>query len=91
VLPERAGHAVHTVFVDDLDERVASISARGIELVLRETYDNGVRKGTYRDRDGNEIGFGRRPGRVSGAFLGYSSVSMAPQVAHPGGVRRGCC
>ena len=61
VLPERAGHAVHTVFVDDLDERVASISARGIEPALRETYDNGVRKVTYRDRDGNEIGFGGAP------------------------------
>ena len=61
VLPERAGHAVHTVFVDDLDERVASISARGIEPALRETYYNGVRKVTYRDRDGNEIGFGGAP------------------------------
>ena len=30
-LPERAGHALHTVFVDDLDERVESIGARGIE------------------------------------------------------------
>lgn len=27
-LPERAGHALHTVFVDDLDDRVESISAR---------------------------------------------------------------
>jgi len=58
---ERAGHAVHTVFVDHLDDRVASISARGIEPVLRETYDNGMRKLTYRDRDGNEIGFGGAP------------------------------
>ena len=30
-LPEHAGHALHTVFVDDLDERVESIGARGIE------------------------------------------------------------
>jgi catechol 2,3-dioxygenase-like lactoylglutathione lyase family enzyme len=28
-LPERAGHALHTVFVDDLDERVESIGAPG--------------------------------------------------------------
>ena len=61
LLPKRAGHALHTVFVDDLDERVASISARGIEPASRETYDDGVRKVTYRDRDGNEIGFGGAP------------------------------
>lgn len=61
VLPQRAGHAVHTVFVDDLDERVAGISARGIEPASQETYDNGGRKVTYRDRDGNEIGFGGAP------------------------------
>jgi catechol 2,3-dioxygenase-like lactoylglutathione lyase family enzyme len=58
VRPEHAGHALHTVFVDDLDDRVAAISARGIEPAERETYDNGVRKVTYRDPDGNEFGFG---------------------------------
>jgi catechol 2,3-dioxygenase-like lactoylglutathione lyase family enzyme len=57
-LPERAGHALHTVFVDDLDERVKSISARGIEPASRETYGNGVHKVIYRDPDGNEIGLG---------------------------------
>jgi len=57
-LPERAGHAIHTVFVDDLDERVDGISARGIEPSAQETYANGVRKVIYRDPDGNEIGFG---------------------------------
>jgi catechol 2,3-dioxygenase-like lactoylglutathione lyase family enzyme len=56
--PEHAGHALHTLFVTDLDERVDSITARGIEPTSRETYDNGVRKVTYRDPDGNEIGFG---------------------------------
>ncbi len=44
VLPERAGHALHTVFVDDLDERVEGISARGIEPASRDTYGNGVRR-----------------------------------------------
>ena len=57
-LPERVGHAVHTVFVDDLDQRVESISARGIEPASQETYGNGVRKVIYRDPDGNEISFG---------------------------------
>ena len=36
-LPERAGHGLHTVFVDDLDERVESIGARGIEPASQET------------------------------------------------------
>ena len=57
-LPDRAGHALHTVFVDDLDERVEGISGRGIEPSSQETYENGVRKVIYRDPDGNEIGFG---------------------------------
>lgn len=66
-LPERAGRALHTVFVDDLDERVENISARGIEPASQETYGNGVRKVIYRDPDGNEIGFGGLPARVTGA------------------------
>ena len=45
-------------FVDDLDERVAGISARGIEPAAQERYGNGVRKVIYRDLDGNEIGLG---------------------------------
>jgi len=60
-LPERAGHALHTLFVDNLDERVESISARGIQPASQETYGNGVRKVIYRDPDGNEIGLGGAP------------------------------
>src|SRR4051794_27710326 len=56
--PEHAGHSMHTVFVEDLDDRVAAISARGIEPIERETYPNGVQKVTYHEKDGNEIGFG---------------------------------
>jgi len=59
--PEHAGHARHTLFVDDLDALVAHIAARGLDPVTRETYANGVRKITYRDPDGNEIGFGGAP------------------------------
>ncbi|WP_062437152.1 VOC family protein [Herbidospora daliensis] len=58
LLPDRAGHALQTLFVDDFDARVAAISARGVEPVKQETYDNGVRKATYHDPDGNEIGIG---------------------------------
>jgi catechol 2,3-dioxygenase-like lactoylglutathione lyase family enzyme len=56
--PENAGQSLVTVFVDDLDERVAAIAERGIQPAHQETYGNGVRKVVYRDPDGNEIGFG---------------------------------
>ena len=59
--PQDAGHAMHTIFVEDLDALVDEIAARGIEPAKRETYSNGVRKTTYRDPDGNEIGLGGAP------------------------------
>jgi hypothetical protein len=49
------------VFVDNLDERVDSISGRGIEPASQETYGDGVRKVIYRDLDGNEVSFGGAP------------------------------
>jgi hypothetical protein len=58
---ERAGHALHTIFVDDLDSLVSEIASRGISPTERETYSNGVRKAIYRDADANEIGFGGAP------------------------------
>ena len=61
VRPDHAGHAMHTVIVDDLDARVGQIAGRGIEPTEQETYSNGVRKVIYRDPDGNEIGFGGLP------------------------------
>ena len=60
-VPDHAGHAEVTVFVDDLDGRLAAIAGRGLEPETVETYDNGVRKATFRDPDGNEIGFGGAP------------------------------
>lgn len=59
--PQDAGHAVHTLFVDDFDTRLAEMAERGLEAAERETYSNGVRKATYVDPDGNEIGFGGGP------------------------------
>lgn len=59
--PAHAGHAMTTVFVDDLDVLVSGIAERGIQPQKRETYDNGVRKVIYRDPDGNEIGYGGAP------------------------------
>ncbi|HEV7658190.1 MAG TPA: VOC family protein [Mycobacteriales bacterium] len=61
VLPERAGYALHTVFVDDLDERITGIGSRGLEPASTEEYDNGVRKVIFHDPDGNEIGFAGGP------------------------------
>jgi hypothetical protein len=40
--PEHAGHAMHTIFVDDLDALVAQIADREVEPSKRETYSNGV-------------------------------------------------
>lgn len=58
VRPDHAGHARHTLFVDDLEERIAAIGQRSLVPDHEETYDNGVRKVTFTDPDGNEIGFG---------------------------------
>ncbi len=56
--PEHAGHAMHTILIDDLDVRLAQIAERGLEPAKRETHEGGVRKFTFRDPDGNEFGFG---------------------------------
>jgi catechol 2,3-dioxygenase-like lactoylglutathione lyase family enzyme len=58
VRPADAGHAMHTIFVDDLDDSLAAVAARGIEPTRTETYDGGVRKAVFLDPDGNEISFG---------------------------------
>jgi Glyoxalase-like domain len=60
--PQQAGHAIHTLFVDDVEAAAAEIVGRGIEPVQRETYESGVHKLTYRDPDGNELGYGGAPG-----------------------------
>jgi catechol 2,3-dioxygenase-like lactoylglutathione lyase family enzyme len=59
--PDRAGEGLVTFFLDDLDAAVAEVAARGLDPAERETYTNGVRKVTYRDDDGNEVGFGDAP------------------------------
>jgi catechol 2,3-dioxygenase-like lactoylglutathione lyase family enzyme len=59
--PANPGNGVVTLFVDDLDARLAAIAARGLEPDEREEYSNGVRKALYRDPDGNEVGLGGLP------------------------------
>lgn len=56
--PDGAGSSVVTIFLDDLDARLAAIAVRGLEPDEIETYPGGVRKAIYRDPDGNEVGFG---------------------------------
>jgi catechol 2,3-dioxygenase-like lactoylglutathione lyase family enzyme len=58
------GQGVVTLFLsEDLEARVESMSERGIEPISREAYDNGVRKVTYTDPDGNLLGLGAGPAR----------------------------
>lgn len=59
--PDHAGHAMVTIFVGDFDDRIARITERGIDPAMQEVYENGVRKTTFRDPDGNEISFGSAP------------------------------
>lgn len=55
--PENAGHARHTIFVDDLDALVRDVADRELEAAEQETCSNVVREVIYRDPDdGNEIG-----------------------------------
>ena len=59
--PERAGHAMVTVFGDDWDALVAGTTKRGLTPITRETHPDGVRKALYVDPDGNELSFGGAP------------------------------
>jgi catechol 2,3-dioxygenase-like lactoylglutathione lyase family enzyme len=56
-----AGMSVVTIFVDDLDARVAVAAGRGLEPSERLTYSNGARKAVFRDPDGNELAFAGPP------------------------------
>ena len=60
--PGAAGGGRVTLFVDDLDAALGEISARSLEPTRTETYSNGVRKATFTDADGNEVGLGGAPG-----------------------------
>ncbi len=56
--PDRAGHSLATLFLEDLDAFVDAAAERGVDPAQRETYGNGVHKITFRDPDGNEVGVG---------------------------------
>jgi catechol 2,3-dioxygenase-like lactoylglutathione lyase family enzyme len=56
---DRAGRAVVTLLVDDLDERLAAAAARGIELGSVETVAGSVRTTWITDPDGNRVQIGQ--------------------------------
>ena len=59
--PERAGHALVTLMVDDLDGFLTAAGDADIKPAGVEHYGNDVRKAVFRDPDGNEIGVGEGP------------------------------
>ena len=84
LLPERAGHALITVFVDAFDARLAGAADRGLEPSKQETYENGVRKAIFHYPDGNEVSFGGGPAwsvsREASSWLsaGASRAQLTP-------------
>ena len=56
--PERAGQALVTLIVDDLDERLARLADEGIASGSIESLP-GARKATFTDPDGNSISLGQ--------------------------------
>jgi catechol 2,3-dioxygenase-like lactoylglutathione lyase family enzyme len=57
--PERAGKSLLTVMVDDLDERLAAIAERGIEVGEVQKLGETTRKVEIVDPEGNRVGFGQ--------------------------------
>jgi len=56
---DRAGRAVVTLLVNDLDERLVAAAAAGIELGPVETVAGSVRTTWITDPDGNRIQIGQ--------------------------------
>jgi catechol 2,3-dioxygenase-like lactoylglutathione lyase family enzyme len=59
--PEHVGHAIFSIYVDDLDAAVAEIANRGISPEETQEADGKLNAVNYRDPDGNEIGYGLMP------------------------------
>jgi predicted enzyme related to lactoylglutathione lyase len=56
---DAAGHARHTLLVDDLDAEIAALARRGLDAGPVETLGSGARKAELRDPEGNRIGLGQ--------------------------------
>jgi uncharacterized glyoxalase superfamily protein PhnB len=59
--PARAGSALHTLLVDDLDALLAGLAERGIASGPVETMGNGVRQAVVTDPDGSRVKLGQVP------------------------------
>jgi catechol 2,3-dioxygenase-like lactoylglutathione lyase family enzyme len=57
----RAGSALLTLLVDDLEEQIAALAERGLAAGEIDTLPGGVRKATIFDPEGNTITFGEVP------------------------------
>jgi predicted enzyme related to lactoylglutathione lyase len=58
---DRAGSALNTVLVEDLDEFLAGLAKRGIATTAVETVGDGVRVTVVTDPDGNRLQVGQPP------------------------------
>ena len=58
---ERAGKALLTILVDDLDEQIAQLAARGFPVGPIEVVGESVRTVATADPEGNRITFGQPP------------------------------
>lgn len=56
---DRAGSALLTVIIDDLDAFSAELAGRGLTPVEIEEEPGNYRKAIYRDPEGNSLGFGQ--------------------------------
>jgi predicted enzyme related to lactoylglutathione lyase len=57
--PERAGKALVTVIVEDLEAQVAELAERGVEPESLETIPGAAAKAEFTDPEGNAITFGQ--------------------------------
>jgi catechol 2,3-dioxygenase-like lactoylglutathione lyase family enzyme len=55
---DRAGDALLTIMVDDLEAQVSELADRGLATAAMETAPGLFRKAELRDADGNTIAFG---------------------------------
>jgi catechol 2,3-dioxygenase-like lactoylglutathione lyase family enzyme len=58
---QRAGRALVTLIVEDLDGRLGDMGARGVACGPVETLGSGVRRAEVADPEGNRIAFGEVP------------------------------
>jgi hypothetical protein len=59
--PDRAGSALNTLLVDDLDALLAGLAERGVVVAPVEIIGDGVRRTTVVDPDGNRLQVGQPP------------------------------